>query len=44
VTLGAAATGAITSIEVAGQNLLVKSSSGQVWNSQDGGKSWTVVE
>jgi hypothetical protein len=40
VTLGAAATGTITSIEVAGQNLLVKSSSGQSWSSQDGGKSW----
>jgi hypothetical protein len=44
VTLGAAATGTITSIEVAGQNLLVKSSSGQSWSSQDGGKSWVLVE
>ena len=42
VTLGAAATGTITSIEVAGQNLLVKSSSGQSWSSQDGGKSWDL--
>jgi hypothetical protein len=44
VTLGAAATGTITSIEAAGQNLLVKSSSGQSWSSQDGGKSWVLVE
>jgi len=44
VTLGAAATGTITSIEAAGQNLMVKSSSGQSWSSQDGGKSWMLVE
>ncbi len=42
ITLGASATGTITSIEVAGQNLQVKSSSGQSWASQDGGKSWTL--
>lgn len=42
ITLGAAATGTINSIEAAGQNVLVKSSSGQSWASQDGGKSWLL--
>ena len=44
VTLGASATGTITSIEVAGQNVRVKSSSGQSWASQDGGSSWTLQD
>ena len=44
ITLGAAATGTINSIEAAGQNVLVKSSSGQSWLSQDGGKSWIVQD
>lgn len=44
VTLGAAATGTINSIEVAGQNVLVRSSSGQSWASQDGGKSWMLQD
>jgi photosynthesis system II assembly factor YCF48-like protein/putative zinc finger protein len=44
ITLGAAATGTINSIEAAGPNVLVKSSSGQSWLSQDGGKSWIVQD
>ena len=44
VTLGASATGTINSIEVAGQNVHIKSSSGQAWNSQDGGKSWVLQD
>jgi len=44
ITLGAAATGTISSIEAAGPNVLVKSSSGQSWLSQDGGKSWIVQD
>lgn len=44
ITLGAAATGTINSIEAAGQNVLVKSSSGQSWASQDGGKSWILQD
>ncbi|MGE5321549.1 MAG: WD40/YVTN/BNR-like repeat-containing protein, partial [Actinomycetota bacterium] len=44
ITLGASATGTITSIEVAGQNVTVKSSSGQSWASQDGGNSWTLQD
>lgn len=44
ITLGASATGTITSIEAAGQNVLVKSSSGQSWASQDGGNSWTLQD
>ena len=44
ITLGAAATGTINSIEAAGQNVLVKSSSGQSWASQDGGKSWMLQD
>lgn len=44
ITLGAAASGTINSIEAAGQNVLVKSSSGQSWASQDGGKSWMLQD
>lgn len=44
VTLGASATGTIKGIEVAGRNLQVKSSSGQSWASQDGGKSWVLLQ
>jgi Photosynthesis system II assembly factor YCF48 len=44
VTLGASATGTINSIEVAGQNVHIKSSSGQAWSSQDGGKSWVLQD
>jgi photosystem II stability/assembly factor-like uncharacterized protein len=44
ITLGAAATGTISSIEAAGQNVMVKSSSGQSWASQDGGKSWMLQD
>jgi Photosynthesis system II assembly factor YCF48 len=44
ITLGAAAVGTISSIEAAGQNLLVKSSSGQSWTSQDGGRSWVLQD
>lgn len=44
ITLGAAAVGTINSIETAGQNVRVKSSSGQSWSSQDGGRSWTLLE
>jgi Photosynthesis system II assembly factor YCF48/Putative zinc-finger len=42
ITLGASATGAIASIEAAGLNVRVKSSSGQEWSSQDGGKTWSL--
>lgn len=42
VTLGASATGSITSIELSGGNVHVKSSSGQEWSSQDGGTTWTI--
>lgn len=44
ITLGASATGTISSIEAAGQNVVVKSSSGQSWASQDGGNSWTLQD
>lgn len=44
IMLGAAAVGNINSIEVAGQTVHVKSSSGQSWTSQDGGKSWMLLE
>jgi hypothetical protein len=44
VTLGASATGTINSIEAAGLNLHVRSSSGQSWASQDGGKSWSLQD
>ncbi len=43
-TLGASATGAITRIEVRGATVQVKSSSGQSWSSQDGGKTWKMDE
>jgi len=43
ITLGASATGTIAAIEARGANILVKSSSGQSWSSQDGGKSWTLL-
>lgn len=42
ITLGASATGSITSIEVAGANVIVKSSSGQEWSSQDAGQTWSM--
>jgi Photosynthesis system II assembly factor YCF48 len=42
ITLGASATGAITGIEAAGLNVHAKSSSGQEWSSQDGGKTWAL--
>jgi Photosynthesis system II assembly factor YCF48/Putative zinc-finger len=44
VTLGASATGTINSIEAAGPNLHVRSSSGQSWASQDGGRSWSLQD
>lgn len=44
ITLGASATGTISTIEAAGQNVVVKSSSGQSWASQDGGNSWTLQD
>jgi len=43
-TLGASATGAIARIEAHGAVVLVKSSSGQSWTSQDGGKTWKMNE
>jgi hypothetical protein len=45
IVLGAAATGAITGIEVSGngKNIQVTSSSGQSWASRDGGNTWTSV-
>ncbi|HEY6272485.1 MAG TPA: YCF48-related protein [Terriglobales bacterium] len=42
ITLGASATGSITGIEAAGSNVHVKSSSGQEWSSQDGGRTWSL--
>lgn len=42
ITLGSAATGTISTIEAAGRNVHVKSSSGQSWVSQDGGRSWML--
>ncbi len=42
ITLGASAMGDISSIEVAGSNIQVRSSSGQGWLSQDGGRSWIL--
>jgi hypothetical protein len=44
ITLGAAAVGTIKVIEAAGQNIQVKSSSGQNWLSQDGGRSWILQD
>lgn len=42
VTLGASATGSVTSIEFGPANVHVKSSSGQEWFSQDAGKTWSM--
>jgi len=42
ITLGASATGSVASIEVTGSSIQVKSSSGQGWLSQDGGRSWSL--
>lgn len=42
ITLGSAATGTISTIAAAGRNVHVKSSSGQSWISQDGGRSWML--
>jgi photosystem II stability/assembly factor-like uncharacterized protein len=44
ITLGASATGAIVRIEVRNASVQVKSSSGQSWSSQDGGKTWKMDE
>lgn len=44
ITLGASATGTITSIETGRASVRVKSSSGQSWSSADGGKSWTLQD
>jgi hypothetical protein len=44
VTLGASAVGTIVHIEVRGAVVQVKSSSGQSWSSQDGGKIWKIDE
>jgi hypothetical protein len=44
ITLGASAKGTITVIDARGPNIQVRSSSGQSWSSQDGGKSWTLQE
>ena len=45
IVLGAAATGAITSIEISGnrKGIQVTSSSGQSWASQDRGRTWMMV-
>jgi hypothetical protein len=45
IVLGAAATGAITGIEVSGngKNIQVTSSSGQSWASPDGGRTWMMM-
>jgi hypothetical protein len=44
LTLGASATGTITSIEASGLRVQVKSSSGQSWSSPDGGKTWVLQD
>src|SRR5215471_12964634 len=44
VTLGASAIGTIIHIEARGAVVQVKSSSGQSWSSQDGGKTWKIDE
>jgi hypothetical protein len=44
ITLGASATGTITSIEAGALKVLVKSSSGQSWSSPDGGKTWVLQD
>jgi hypothetical protein len=43
--LGASATGAINSIEIggSGKSIQVTSSSGQSWASQDGGRTWMMM-
>ena len=43
ITLGATASGSITAIEVVGLTVRVKSSTGQEWSSQDGGRTWTLA-
>ncbi|HEX7285070.1 MAG TPA: YCF48-related protein [Candidatus Angelobacter sp.] len=43
ITLGAAATGSLTGIEVSRSTIRVRSSSGQGWMSQDGGRSWVIL-
>ncbi|HWX54524.1 MAG TPA: YCF48-related protein [Verrucomicrobiae bacterium] len=42
VKLGDAAQGSVTAITVSGVNITVKTSSQQVWTSQDAGRSWTL--
>lgn len=42
IALGASAAGYINSIDAAGANVHVTSSSGQAWSSEDGGKSWSL--
>jgi hypothetical protein len=44
ITLGASASGTITSIEINGSQVHVKSSSGQGWSSLDGGKIWSLEQ
>jgi hypothetical protein len=44
ITLGASATGSLTGIEVSRSTIRVRSSSGQGWMSQDGGRSWVMQE
>jgi hypothetical protein len=44
ITLGASATGTITSIEASSMKIQVKSSSGQSWYSPDGGKTWVLQD
>lgn len=44
ITLGAAASGTIVRIDARGAVIQVKSSSGQSWSSQDGGKTWKIDE
>ena len=42
IALGASAAGYINSIDAAGANVHVTSSSGQAWSSDDGGKTWSL--
>jgi Photosynthesis system II assembly factor YCF48 len=44
ITLGASATGSVTGIEVNRATVRVRSSSGQGWMSQDGGRSWVMQD
>jgi hypothetical protein len=44
ITLGASAIGTIVRIEAIGALVQVKSSSGQSWSSQDGGRTWRMDE